>query len=742
MMKQRQKRILYVTAATLSAMVLGGLTSVVQHSSSRLEMPSLGPWLTTRQPGTSPSPLNLEQPEDSAVLPLAVQAPQQRQQELEKLVQSKPSTNRNQARYLLAVDLIQQKRGKDALPLLKGLEQDYEVMAPYVLVKQAEAHQLAGQAEQAIATWKQLVTQFPSSPATAEALFVLGETNPAYWDQAIAQFPGHPRTVEMIRQRLTLNPNQPALLLVLARRALYLPEIETVLDRLVNEYSDRLTPEDWESIAFGYWEKQRYGSAGSAYAKAPQTPLNLYRAGRGAQLGDRREDAIAAYTALMQAFPTAPETGLGMVRLAKLVEPNTALTYLDQVIERFPDRAGEALLAKSERLDEDLQSPESASQARQQLLGRFGHTDAAADLRWSLIEKYMEKGEIRPAWQLAEQLVKRNSDSEHAPKAAFWIGKWSKAIGQEKDAQSSFQYVLTHYPESYYAWRSAVYLGWDVGDFTTVRTKLPEIHKPAVRPVPPAGSATLRELYQLGQQQDAWALWQAEFTNPARSTVAEQFTDGLMRLSIGDNLEGIFMVSSLVRRETPEERAEHKALKQQMAYWQALYPFPFKERIQKWSSDRRLNPVLVTALIRQESRFEPQIRSSAGAAGLMQVMPSTADWIAEQINLDTFNLDDPDDNIKLGTWYLDFTHREYSDNSLFAVASYNAGPGAVAGWIDRFGFNDPDVFVEQIPYPETRGYVESVFANYWNYLRLYNPEISKKLEQHSPKHVGAVPHSP
>ncbi|HEY9642045.1 MAG TPA: tail length tape measure protein, partial [Coleofasciculaceae cyanobacterium] len=79
-----------------------------------------------------------------------------------------------------------------------------------------------------------------------------------------------------------------------------------------------------------------------------------------------------------------------------------------------------------------------------------------------------------------------------------------------------------------------------------------------------------------------------------------------------------------------------------------------------------------------------------------------------------------------------------NNNSLFAVASYNAGPGSVADWISKYGFSDPDTFIEQIPFPETKGYVESVFGNYWNYLRLYNPDISRKLVQYSSGHSAVV----
>jgi soluble lytic murein transglycosylase len=84
----------------------------------------------------------------------------------------------------------------------------------------------------------------------------------------------------------------------------------------------------------------------------------------------------------------------------------------------------------------------------------------------------------------------------------------------------------------------------------------------------------------------------------------------------------------------------------------------------------------------------------------------------------------------MGTWYLDYTHQEYGDNSMLAIASYNAGPGSVADWLDRFGLADPDDFVANIPFDETRGYVEAVFENYWNYLRLYNPEMGEIMTRY------------
>jgi soluble lytic murein transglycosylase len=604
------------------------------------------------------------------------------------------------------------------------------------LRQRAQAYSQQGEQTQAQETWQTLLKQHPQSPVAADALYALGRNQPKYWDQAIAQFPAHPRTIEIAQQRLKQNPKQPQLLLLLAKHGLYVDNYVSILNRLSEDYTNQLTPEDWEAIGFGYWEKQEYGKAGVAYARAPFTPRNAYRIGRGLQLGEKT-GVVEAYQRLVNAFPNASETSLGLLRLSRLTSPPEAIGYLDQIISRFPNRAGEALLDKSKLLDQ-LNSRESAAQVRQTLLSQYGNSDAAAELRWTLAQERAAAKDIQTAWKWAAPILTNNPDSEQAPEAGFWVGKWANELGKPDDATQAFEYVLTRYPSSYYAWRSASMLGWDVGDFTSVRQLQPQVIRPAARPDLPVGSETLRELYQLGQDRDAWALWQTEFQNPMEPTVAQQFTDGVIRLGVGDYLDGIFMVSYLSEREKPEEKTQYQDLKRQVSYWQALYPFPYLESIENWSQERQLNPLLVTALIRQESRFMPGIRSSVGATGLMQVMPDTAMWVAEKIKLKQYQLNDPDDNIKLGTWYLDYTHAEYAGNSMLAVASYNAGPGAVAGWVTKKGMADPDEFVEAIPYSETKGYVKSVFENYWNYLRLYNPEISQKLAQVSTQHPKPV----
>ncbi|MEM9164602.1 MAG: transglycosylase SLT domain-containing protein [Cyanobacteria bacterium P01_F01_bin.4] len=752
MWKRLKEKWPFFALAGLSALSLGMIAAVLQSTDS----------LQTSQ-SRAQTPASVAAP-SSAVLQLAIQPAAQRTEALSNLAtNSQPNLESYRARYLLATDLIQQGQGQDALPWLEGLDADYDAMAPYVMLKRGKAQAATGDRNGAAQTWQQLIDRHATHPAVAEALYELGAINPQAWDQLLATMPDHPRSVEVALKRLPAptpeanpnpnpNPNaadpggatpQPApansaanekeLLLIIAAHGLHRPEYEASLDRLVTKYSAGLTPDQWQTVGFGYWETQIYGKASKAYAKAPGTPEIRYRQARGAHLTGESKTAIAAYRQLAQAFPTAPETATGLLKLSDLLSDQKALPVLDQVVAQFPDKAGEALLKRSERL-EKMNSATSAKNAKASILSQYSQSEAAAQLRLKNAKTQAEKGDHASALTWAQQLIEANPEIDLAAEAGFWAGKWAIQLKQNDTAQTAFEKVIAEHPESYFAWRSAVHLGWDVGDFQSVRDRNPAVTLPSQRFPLPAGSDTLQELYQLGQDNDAWRLWQLEFKNEQDPTVAEQFTDGILRLGVGDNLDGIFMVSSLAWRDAPDEQQEYQSLKQTPTYWQGVYPFPYAEQIQTWAEQRQLNPLLVTALIRQESRFEPKIRSVVGATGLMQLMPDTADWVSNQIgqtDVELEALENPETNIKLGTWYLDFTHQEYSNHSLFAVASYNAGPGNVSAWIEEGGYSNADEFVEAIPFPETKGYVESVFGGYWNYLRLYNPEISERVTKYT-----------
>ncbi|MEG4228382.1 transglycosylase SLT domain-containing protein [Microcoleus sp. N9_B2] len=723
MLKRRRARFSVLISVSVCVIAIGSLVAAMKWM-------GLGSFQKAEQPLEAAN-------SESQVKMLVSLSPSERSAKLVQLAATQSaSTNPQQqispqsrARYLLASDLIQQGNAAKALNLLDKLEQEYPVLAAHIALKRAEAYQLSGDKGKAQKAWEELLKNYPSDPVAAEALYVLGKSKPEYWQQAITEFPAHPRSVEIAMSKLKENPNQPDLMLLVAKYGHYVKDYGTILEQLVQRNSTALKPEDWEEIAFGYWEKQDYGKGAIAYGKAPRNAKNIYRKARGLWLEGKIPESRIAYQELVREFPDAEDTGLGLIRLSRLSEPKEAIVLLDRVISKFPNYAPEALLDKSQLLDK-ARSGQSASDTRKLLLTKYNNSDKAGELRWTIAQQFAKGGDLKSAWQWARELTTHNPDSEQAPEAAFWVGKWAQQLGREQDAKTAFDYTILRYPESYFAWRSAVFLGWPVGDFTTVRDLSPNVVRPPQRPEPTAGSPALKELYQLGQDRDAWTLWQVEFIDRVEPSIAEQFTDGLMRVAVGDNLDGLWMVGSLRQRDKPDDRTQYLELRQQPIYWQALYPFPYLETIVKWSQERKINPVLVTALIRQESRFMPAIKSSVGATGLMQVMPETAAWVAAQISLKKYSLENVDDNVKLGTWYLDHTHDEYKNNSMLAVASYNAGPNAVADWLKRFSFSDPDAFAEKIPFPETKGYVKSVFENYWNYLRIYNPEVNQLMTEH------------
>lgn len=715
-MVQRQNLVSLATTTALCVVLGGAAVLAIKSSDSSGETPQQAQILAN-----SPK---------SQVLPLVALPAKERDVRLGAIAQLPQSVDRDRARYLLASDLIAQKQGEQALKLLAGLEQDYPVLAAPIVYKRAQAYEVSGDTAKAQATWQALLTQYPNSPVAAEALFALGKSDRKYWEQAIAEYPSHPRTLEIARTLLQENPNRSQLLLLIVKYAPNQPETVAVADKLVKQ-AGALKSQDWQDIATVYWQSRIYDKAALAYAKSPRTPLNLYRKGRSLQVKAKKAAAIATYNQLVSAYPTAEESSLALMQLASMAQKQQAIAYLDRVISLFPRQAGAALAAKAKILDKI--NPQAAGQARKLLMAKYNDSEAAAEYRWRIAQEKAAAKKYQEAWQWAQNIPLRNSTSILAPRASFWVGKWADKLGKKQESKAAFEYVLREYPQSYYAWRSAVALGLNVGNFTTIRQINPQVVSPE-RSLLPAGSQTLKELYQLGQDREATAFWQVEFKNKQQPTVAEQFTDGVMNLAKGENLIGINKISTLEDRETPQEQAEYQALSRQLPYWQARYPFPFLQEIEYWSGQRQLNPLLVTALIRQESRFEPKIRSVVGATGLMQMMPGTGKWIAQKINLQQYNTEIPNDNILLGTWFLNYTHQQYDNNSLFAVASYNAGPNAVSRWRDKFNISDPDEFVEAIPFEETQGYVRQVFGNYWNYLRLYNPEISQLVASYSTNH--------
>jgi soluble lytic murein transglycosylase len=141
------------------------------------------------------------------------------------------------------------------------------------------------------------------------------------------------------------------------------------------------------------------------------------------------------------------------------------------------------------------------------------------------------------------------------------------------------------------------------------------------------------------------------------------------------------------------------------------FPLAYREAVQKAASETRLPEPLIYAVVRQESAMWEQARSSAGAVGLMQLMPSTARQTARKNGIEGAKLTNAEHNLRLGSHYLDELLKLFSGNRILAAAAYNAGPHRVKRWISPESTALPfDVWIETIPFRETRGYVQNVLT--------------------------------
>jgi len=153
-----------------------------------------------------------------------------------------------------------------------------------------------------------------------------------------------------------------------------------------------------------------------------------------------------------------------------------------------------------------------------------------------------------------------------------------------------------------------------------------------------------------------------------------------------------------------------------------LYPIEHKEIIIKYGQMHKVDPLLLAALIKTESNFEPRAESRKGAKGLMQITPSTGEWIAKTIGVNNFNEDmlfDPETNIMLGSWYIEHLTNYYKGSFELVFAAYNGGRGNVDKWLKDKNLSSDGMTLDTIPFSETKKYLEKLKKNYNIYKMIY-----------------------
>ncbi len=154
-------------------------------------------------------------------------------------------------------------------------------------------------------------------------------------------------------------------------------------------------------------------------------------------------------------------------------------------------------------------------------------------------------------------------------------------------------------------------------------------------------------------------------------------------------------------------------------------PLSYQDVIRQQAADKHLDPALIAAVIYAETKFDPR-PSSAGAEGLMQILPQTAEFLARRSGATTFTTADlgtPEVNIAYGSYYLRYLLDEYGGSTVLALAAYNGGEANVSQWLAQAHARGSRFTINDIPFPETRAYVRKVLSAQREYRRTYPTEL-------------------
>ena len=315
------------------------------------------------------------------------------------------------------------------------------------------------------------------------------------------------------------------------------------------------------------------------------------------------------------------------------------------------------------------------------------------------------------AVQLGYVHVREYPNTIAAPKITFWMGKVLEKQGRKNEARSFYQKVLDYYPDDYYAFRASKQLGNNPNNSWKTKSAHKLSEKPQWIEFPykqisdsPDVNSVINTIVKLN---DYKLLGEIDYNNKALQSWLLY-------------AEGKYSTAATLARDYIAEKTTKPSFSDNI--YKLAYQLHYQDIINYYSKSYRLDPYFITALIREESYFNPQAGSSVGARGLMQLMPTTALFIAQRNGIPYKGADslyNPQTNIYLGCAYFDYTKERLHEDDMLATASYNGGPNAVQFWKENLEYKNFDEFIENIPYAETRDYVKKVYRSYWVYLNIY-----------------------
>ena len=455
----------------------------------------------------------------------------------------------------------------------------------------------------------------------------------------------------------------------------------------------------------------------------------------------RDEAALAAANAGLAAATPERRAGwlLDLGRLRQRRDRGAALLTLDRLVREHPksNDAPDALLLKAELL-EAAARPAEAEKTYVKLAADYPDEEEAASALWRLGWLAWFRGNPVEATARWSRLQTGRGGQSLREAATYWVGRAWERRGDQDQAARQFAQLVKDSPRTYYGLLAAKRVpaaaaGGGRGEAGRADTTgEPSGSGKSAGPASFAFPADPRE----GLQGDLRFERAAALREVGLREFADEELDELTRRSVGEPRrlyalsaayvadERYHMALRILRRSFLGPARSGAASPRE--FWEMFYPMGWRDALIAAAGRASLDPFLVAAVVREESSFYPQARSRVGARGLMQLMPDTGRAVAQARQIpfpDVDVLDQPVTNIEIGTIFLGGLFREFGDARL-AAAAYNAGPTRVREWWASRKTDDLEIWVEQIPYNETRAFVKRVMLSWQEYQRVYGEKPS------------------
>lgn len=322
------------------------------------------------------------------------------------------------------------------------------------------------------------------------------------------------------------------------------------------------------------------------------------------------------------------------------------------------------------------------------LMEEFPDSDFSASVLWEKGWSFWMEGKKTKALETWETSLSRNFAEKWRSRFLFWTGMSYRNVGDNEEGEKYLNSLVSDYPLNHY---SILYspdaLVINDSDYRPEGYEISELEK--------------------------WG-----FMPYARIELSRADTDGAkLRYAeisewFGDHYAAYAAALSLKDRFAAVGKGFPRY------YMEMIYPRPYVDEVLEASSETGIDPLLIWSVMRRESAFNSSAVSSAGARGLMQLMPSTANDEATRLGMSDYTEFDPRDNVLLGSSHLSWLSGRLEELH-HVLAAYNAGSGNLSKWVNKMGETSRIEFMESIPFEETSEYVKKVIANYEVYKKLY-----------------------